>query len=497
MDPRTIVKENLKRIANLGVTIIRINGSFFQIDGVDSILSLIHEAKSLNLKILLDLPGFKPRFTYLKGSIHYEAGKIMEVPLSSINYPDIITHMEHGDIIRINDGMVKLKIDKIEKKTVYFIPNRSGKLRRGKGFYLEKQGYRPVDHCLSELDIELIEFAKETKIDYVGISFVHNLQDLKLVEDMIAGSSTRYIPKIEARASLGDRNLIPILANCDKVIIDRGDMAGEMGLETVWYYQRKVLDLSSIYGCQVIMATQFLTSMLNKPLPSIAEIDSLYDLLNFGIKGVQLSEETCVGEHGYEVVKMINKSQKNWFKSQNPDVRLGKVVWIMGPTSSGKTTLAKKLVDKLSNSKIPVCHYDGDEVRELFGSELSFENESRLLVVRTLVYLAKKASGAGSNVVISALTANEDARKLVNEELPGSSLVYLDCPIAVCSKRDPKGLYENAKNGEIDTLIGFNTAYKKPDHIDITIDTSENNIEGCVKELLDSLIFSNRLKNWR
>ena len=495
-NPLDITGNELKRIAEQGGTIVRINGSFLQTDNYNAILPVIKKARQANLETLLDLPGFKPRFTHLEKTIHYQSGIPMSIPLSSINYPDIISHMEPGDVIRINDGMIRLSIENIKDNIATFIPDCSGKLLRGKGFYLEKRGYRPEEHCLSKLDIELIEMAKKTGIDFVGVSFVHNLHDLEIVDKMLQKSSTGFIPKIEARASLELENLIPILANCEKVIIDRGDMSGEMGLETIWYYQRRVLDMAKIFNCKVIMATQFLTSMLYKPLPSIAEIDSLYDLLDFGIDGVQLSEETCVGDHGNEVIQLIKNSRSTKYEMPNPQSSDGNIIWIMGPTSSGKTTLAEALTKRLSNSKIPVWHYDGDEVRNLLGSKLGFGSNGRLTVVKTLVHVADKASRAGHNVVVSALTANEDARKIVNEQLSNLSIIYLDCPIDVCSKRDPKGLYKKAGNKEIDTLIGFNTAYNKPEKSDLILDTSQKSIEECTDELVNFLIFSNHLKCW-
>ncbi len=494
-NPDDVTKDGLKKIIELGATMIRINGSFLQTDEIDSVLSEIRDVCKNKVKTILDLPGFKPRFTHLKQSIDYLPGRPMHIPLSSINYPDIVKHMACGDVLRINDGMVRLSIQSIKDDVVTFIPDGSGKLRRGKGFYLEKRGYRPIDHCLSDLDIQLVEHAKKVGIDYVGVSFVHNINDLEMLKSMLQGSSTQFIPKIEARASLEDENLLPILEMCDKVIIDRGDLSGEMGLETVWYYQRKVLDLAKIFGCKVIMATQFLTSMLVKPLPSIAELDSLYDLLSFGIDGVQLSEETCVGNHGVEVVDLITKSRIAQQQVQKRHHQ-GEVIWIMGPTSSGKTTLAKELSDRLSRSKIPVWHYDGDEVRELFGQQLCFGPESRLTVVKTLVHLANKAAKKGHNVVISALTANEDARQFVWDSIPNLTMIYLDCPIEVCADRDPKGLYKKAQNNEIDTLIGINSVYKEPALKNFTLETYRYSVQESVDMLLKYLMTNQKVNLW-
>ena len=76
------------------------------------------------------------------------------------------------------------------------------------------------------------------------------------------------------------------------------------------------------------------------------------------------------------------------------------VYWIMGPTSSGKTTIAELFTQKLKILNVPIIHFDGDEVRNFFSSEFGFSNEERLRVIKTLVLLANKSLDAGLNVVI-------------------------------------------------------------------------------------------------
>ena len=148
-------------------------------------------------------------------------------------------------------------------------------------------------------------------------------------------------------------------------------------------------------------------------------------------------------------------------------------LWRMGPTSSGKTTLAELLVKRLLGVGVTVINFDGDEVRSFFGDRLGFAPCDRRRVVSTLVHLTNKATSSGINVIVSALTANEDARQLVRETVSGLILGYVNCPIDICAKRDPKGLYAQARKTEIDTLIGFNSEYVPPENPDIIINTSE------------------------
>lgn len=165
------------------------------------------------------------------------------------------------------------------------------------------------------------------------------------------------------------------------------------------------------------------------------------------------------------------------------------VLWIIGPTSAGKTTIGKSFVEDMRTADIPSIHYDGDEIRSFFGDALGFRSEDRLRAVSTCAHLAIKAAEAGLNVVVSALTANDDARNYIKENVPNLVLTYLKCPIDVCVERDSRGLYRKVREGEIDrkTLIGLDKPYAAPDDPEITIDTSKHNPEESILAIKKSL----------
>ena len=160
------------------------------------------------------------------------------------------------------------------------------------------------------------------------------------------------------------------------------------------------------------------------------------------------------------------------------------IFWLMGPTSSGKTTLAKLLHHRLFSTNNFVLHFDGDEVRDTFGDNLGFSDSDRLLVVKTLVYVSNKGLAAGANVVVSALTAFEDARLYIKKNLHNSVVIFLRCSIFECANRDPKGLYAREKRGEIDTLVGVNSKYYEPTNYDIILETEKKTPEESLQELI-------------
>jgi adenylylsulfate kinase-like enzyme len=167
----------------------------------------------------------------------------------------------------------------------------------------------------------------------------------------------------------------------------------------------------------------------------------------------------------------------------NGHPRQGSVLWLLGPTSAGKTTLGTHAVAMLRARGVPAILFDGDEVRDWFGSGLGFGAGSRLRVVMTLVHLANKSAAAGLQVIVAALTAGEDARQYVRSQIKDLTLGYVACSIETCAQRDPKGLYRKAMSGEIDTLIGYNSDYRPPERPDLVLDTEIYSIEQLAERI--------------
>ena len=159
------------------------------------------------------------------------------------------------------------------------------------------------------------------------------------------------------------------------------------------------------------------------------------------------------------------------------------VVWLLGPTSSGKTVLGRGLVERLRAAGRPALHFDSDEVRDFFGDHLGFDEADRLRVVTTLIHLAAKGAEAGIWVVVSALTAHRAARDLVRRSLDNLVFASVECSIEECARRDPKGLYGQAREGEIDTLIGVNTPYPPATDADIVLNTETTGVEPLLDDL--------------
>jgi adenylyl-sulfate kinase len=158
------------------------------------------------------------------------------------------------------------------------------------------------------------------------------------------------------------------------------------------------------------------------------------------------------------------------------------IYWVMGPTSSGKTTIGTAFSIYLRENNVPSIHLDGDEVRQILGSSLGFSPEDRFRNVSLYVHLANKCLDAGLMVVVSALTAYQQARKFVYENTKNLELIFLDCPLDVCIERDSRGLYKKAERGEIkrDSIIGLTKPYIPPENPAVTLETEKLSIEESV-----------------
>ena len=131
---------------------------------------------------------------------------------------------------------------------------------------------------------------------------------------------------------------------------------------------------------------------------------------------------------------------------------------------------------------------DGDNLRYGLNSDLGFTSEDRTENIRRVSEVAKLFVDAGIITITTFISPfKEDrngARKLLGEDFIE---VYVDCPLDVCEKRDPKGIYRKAREGKIKNFTGIDSPYEKPDNPEITVKTFENTEEQCVDKIVKYL----------
>ena len=177
----------------------------------------------------------------------------------------------------------------------------------------------------------------------------------------------------------------------------------------------------------------------------------------------------------------ITKDDRAKQKNQVP-----KCIWLTGLSGSGKSTLANALEVALTEQGKHTYLLDGDNVRHGLNKNLGMSDEDRTENIRRVSEVAKLMVDAGLVVItafISPFRADRDAARALFED--GEFVeVFADAPLEECEKRDPKGLYKKARAGEIKEFTGIDSPYEAPANAEVVINTADNDIGECVRQLI-------------
>ena len=161
------------------------------------------------------------------------------------------------------------------------------------------------------------------------------------------------------------------------------------------------------------------------------------------------------------------------------------VFWMTGLSGSGKSTLANAFQNELFNKGYQVYVLDGDNIRGGLNKDLDFSDEGRIENIRRISEVAKLFADAGFIVItafISPFKADrQQARTIIGTE--NFCEVFVNAPLEICEQRDVKGLYKKARAGEIPNFTGISSTFEQPDNAEVVLNTAEEDLEGCVREL--------------
>ena len=175
------------------------------------------------------------------------------------------------------------------------------------------------------------------------------------------------------------------------------------------------------------------------------------------------------------------------------------VLWLYGLSGSGKSTIANALEKRLFEMGNHTCILDGDNTRLGLNKDLSFSAVDRLENVRRVAEVAKIMAEAGMIVLVSLITPYEEQRTLVKKILNNERFVdvYLECDLATCEQRDPKGLYKKARSGEIPNFTGISDPFEEPTDLTFRVNTFKYDVNECViriAEELTRILWSDEIK---
>ena len=293
--------------------IYRINGAHGAIADVERSICNIR-AQIPDAKILLDLPGNKVRTANIQAGIPLEKGKTFEVLSSQFNYPEFYRHITPGMTAWANDSVFEFEVVSVDREKIVFRSKSNGVLINNKGVHV--RGIHRDIPFLFEKDRRLIALANQYKLDFVGLSFVRTPENVKEARTLI-GNNTEIISKIETIDAV--EHLNEILPLVPYILVDRGDLSTDIGIEKIPRVQKYIVEKALYFDVKVFLATQVLKNMETKPLPTIGEIEALYEIMKSGVYGVQMSEETAVGRYVVECVELLNQMDQE-VRSEKIDV---------------------------------------------------------------------------------------------------------------------------------------------------------------------------------
>lgn len=161
------------------------------------------------------------------------------------------------------------------------------------------------------------------------------------------------------------------------------------------------------------------------------------------------------------------------------------VIWFTGLSGSGKSTLANSLEEILYENKIHTYSLDGDNVRRGLNKDLGFSKEERKENLRRIAEVANLFVNAGVVVVASFISPLEKDRDLVRKIVGEENFieVFVNTSIEECERRDVKGLYKKARNGEIKNFTGISAPYEAPSHPHLEIKTEQESLDSALKRI--------------
>ncbi len=339
LGPPSDSEEIMLQLIEAGVDVFRLN---FSHGSHEEHLARIQKIRKINqeqgktISILQDLQGPKIRTGMVEG------GQVMlvegqRVEISTRDQESTATHIttiykplpkdvRPGDAILLDDGKLELKVISTDGEVVQAEVVYGGLLKNKKGINLPNTPLSTPS--LTEKDTIDLMFGLEHDVDWVALSFVRTATDMQLLKHLIRqkGKNTRVIAKIEKPEAITEENLNAIIEASDAVMVARGDLGVEVGIENVPTIQKKIVRKCALLAKPVIIATQIMETMMDNPRPTRAEVSDLANAVLDGADAVMLSGETAAGKYPVRVVEtmetiILNAEQEDSIYGRNQDLK--------------------------------------------------------------------------------------------------------------------------------------------------------------------------------
>ena len=321
LGPASSSPEVLERMIRAGVDVVRVNFSHGKAqDHIDraTLVREIAKACGREVAIMADLQGPKIRVGKFEGdkamlepgqpfvldATYTELGTSERVGL---DYKELPRDVRAGDILLLNDGLIKLVVDAVRGQEVHTTVVVGGVLSNNKG--INKAGGGLTAPALTGKDMEDIKTAMSFQCEFLAVSFPKTATDMEMARQLanVAGEPWRHKPQLIAKIERCEAipALEEILRASDGIMVARGDLAIEVGNAAVPALQKRMIKMAREMDRLVITATQMMESMIVNPVPTRAEVSDVANAVLDGTDAVMLSAETAAGKYPVETIEMM------------------------------------------------------------------------------------------------------------------------------------------------------------------------------------------------
>jgi pyruvate kinase len=326
----------LEQMIAAGADVFRLNFSHAGPEQQAQTIETIRAASQTvgrEVAILGDLPGPKLRIGELRDDYaELETGMHVTLTPSEIegdreripvSWPGV-TDLREDQLVYLADGAIRLRVADPDADGVDCEVEVGGTLSSHKGMNIPGGAALPA---ATGSDLSWVEFAAAHDVDLLAVSFVSTADDLVPVKERLAalGSSIPLIAKIERQQAAENIESI-VDASTAGIMVARGDLGIEVPLAEVPVLQKRLIRAAGKRSKASVTATQMLASMVTARRPTRAEVTDVANAIYDGTDAIMLSEETAVGQHPVEAVRVMDRIAR----ATEPDLPYGE--WLFSRT---------------------------------------------------------------------------------------------------------------------------------------------------------------------
>ena len=312
--PATASEEMLEKLVQSGVDAFRFNfshGTHEEHAERYQTVRRLAEKYNRHLTVIADMQGPKLRVgTFKTDKVLLKNGSTFVLDMDEkpgdetrvmLPHKEIFEAVKAGDMLLLNDGNIELKVIKKDGYRMETEVVVGGYLSAHKGVNLPNVKL-PIS-AITEKDKIDLQFALSLGVDWICLSFVQSVEDVRMARKLIDGKAW-IISKLEKPSAITE--LDDIIKESDGIMVARGDLGVECPIQTVPVLQKRIVKTCRKYARPVIVATQMLESMINNPTPTRAEVSDVATAVYDGADAVMLSAETATGSYPAETVSMMH-----------------------------------------------------------------------------------------------------------------------------------------------------------------------------------------------